>query len=121
MPRVVHFEIPAADPERAAKFYEDAFGWKIKKWKGQMDYWLVVTGDRSEPGIDGGIMKRGDVKSVTNTIDVPSVDDFIDRIEAAGGAVIAPKMPVPGVGWFAYCADTEGNLFGIMENDANAK
>ena len=121
MPRVEHFEIPADDPERAVKFYEDAFGWDIKKWEGPMEYWLVMTGDKSEPGIDGGITKRGDVKTVTNTIGVPSVDDFIGKIEAAGGVVIAPKMAVPGVGWFAYCADTEGNLFGIMESDRTAK
>ena len=107
MPRVEHFEIPADDPERAVKFYEDAFGWEIRKWEGPMEYWLVMTGDKSEPGIDGGITKRGDVKTVTNTIGVPSVDDFIGKIEAAG--------------WFAYCADTEGNLFGIMESDRTAK
>jgi predicted enzyme related to lactoylglutathione lyase len=106
---------------RAAKFYEKAFGWKIKKREGPMDYRLVMTGDASEPGIDGGIMKRGDVRTVTNTIGVPSVDKFIKKIEGAGGAVLAPKSAVPGVGWFAYCADTEGNLFGLMENDPKAK
>ena len=121
MPRVVHFEIPADEPERAAEFYKDAFGWKIKKWQGPMDYWVVTTGDESEPGIDGGIMQRGDVKTVTNTIDVPSLDEFMGRIEAAGGALLTPKTAVPGVGWFAYCADTEGNLFGIMERDPDAK
>jgi predicted enzyme related to lactoylglutathione lyase len=121
MPRVVHFEIPADDPERAAKFYTEAFGWKINKWEGPMEYWLVATGEKSEPGIDGGIMKRGEVKTITNTIGVDSVDEFINKIESAGGAVIAPKTAVPGVGWFAYCADTEGNLFGIMQDDPNAK
>jgi predicted enzyme related to lactoylglutathione lyase len=66
-------------------------------------------------------MRRGEVKTITNTIGVDSVDEFLNKIEAAGGAVIAPKTAVPGVGWFAYCADTEGNLFGIMEDDPNAK
>jgi predicted enzyme related to lactoylglutathione lyase len=121
MPRIVHFEIPAEDPERAVKFYREAFGWEIKKWEGPMEYWLVMTGDPSEPGIDGGIMKRGDVKTVTNTIDVPALDDFIGKVEEAGGAVLAPKTAVPGVGWFAYCADTEGNIFGLMESDTSAK
>ena len=121
MPRIVHFEIPADDPERAVEFYRKAFGWEIKKWEGPMEYWLVMTGPSSEPGIDGGIMKRGDVKTITNTIDVPSLDEFISKVEDAGGAVLAPKMAVPGVGWFAYCADTEGNLFGLMESDTDAK
>jgi predicted enzyme related to lactoylglutathione lyase len=121
MPRIVHFEIPADEPERAVEFYRKAFGWEIKKWEGPMEYWLVMTGDPSTPGIDGGIMKRGDVKTVTNTIDVPALDEFISKVEEAGGAVLAPKMAVPGVGWFAYCADTEGNLFGLMESDTEAK
>jgi predicted enzyme related to lactoylglutathione lyase len=61
------------------------------------------------------------VRVLVNTIGVPSVDEFIKKVEAAGGKVIAPKMPIPGVGWFAYCTDTEGNLFGIMESDEKAK
>jgi predicted enzyme related to lactoylglutathione lyase len=43
------------------------------------------------------------------------------KITAAGGKVITPKMAVPGVGWMAYCLDTEGNQFGIMQSDPNAK
>jgi len=120
MPRVIHFEIPADDPNRAVKFYTDVFGWKIQKWEG-MDYWLCETGKAPEPGIDGAIMPREPVKVLVNTIGVPSVDDFIKKVEAAGGKIIAPKMPIPGVGWFAYCIDTEGNLFGIMESDEKAK
>ena len=57
MPRVIHFEIHADDPSRAVKFYTEVFGWKIEKWQGPMDYWLVYTG-KEEPGIDGAIMKR---------------------------------------------------------------
>lgn len=58
MPRVVHFEIDAEKPERAVKFYEKVFGWKIEKWKGPVDYWLITTGKEKEPGIDGGLAKR---------------------------------------------------------------
>ena len=58
MPRVVHFELSADDPERAIKFYENAFGWKTEKWAGPMDYWLIMTGPEDEPGIDGGLSKR---------------------------------------------------------------
>jgi predicted enzyme related to lactoylglutathione lyase len=122
MPRVVHFEIPADDPNRAVGFYTKVFGWDIKKWDGLMDYWLVMTGDKSQPGIDGGIMIRRDAAQVTvNTVDVPSVDDFVKKIEEAGGKVVVPKMAVPGVGWVANCTDTEGNLFGIMHEDPQAK
>src|SRR5438128_828489 len=58
VPRVSHFEIHADDPERAIKFYSDLFGWQFKKRDGPMPYWLVTTGPDSEPGINGGLMKR---------------------------------------------------------------
>ncbi len=121
MLRVSHFEFGADDPERAVKFYEKAFGWKIKKWEGPIDYWLVMTGEKDTAGIDGGIMKRTNHETTIVTIDVPSVDEFTKRIEEAGGKIVKPKGAVPGVGYFAYCADTEGNVFGIMEEDREAK
>lgn len=122
MPRVTHFDISADDPDRAIKFYTGVFGWTIEKWKGPMEYWMVMTGPTDKPGIDGGIAKRNDPSErVTNTIDVPSVDDFAEKISRAGGKIIVPKMAIPGVGYFAMCLDTEGNPFGIMEEDIAAK
>jgi predicted enzyme related to lactoylglutathione lyase len=121
MLRVTHFEISVDDPERAIKFYTDAFGWKVKKWEGPMDYWLITTGPKDQPGIDGGLMKREHPgASTTNTINVPSVDEFISKITEAGGKIVAPKQSIPGVGYFASCQDTEGNTFGIMEEDTSA-
>ncbi len=116
MKRVIHFEIGADDPERAVKFYEDVFGWKIVKWDGPQDYWLTTTGDDNEPGINGAIKHRVDPRQATiNTIDVPSIDEFTEKIVTSGGRVFVPKMEIPGVGFHAYCQDTEGNIFGIME------
>jgi hypothetical protein len=121
MSRVVHFEIPADDPERAIKFYEEAFGWTFEKWEGPMDYWLISTGPEDEPGIDGGLAPKQDPETgVENTIDVASVDEAVAKVEAGGGKVIRPKSAVPGVGWLAYCEDTEGNRFGVMESDPEA-
>ena len=121
MPRVVHFEIPADEPDRAISFYESVFGWTFRKWEGPMDYWLVMTGPEEEPGIDGGLGPRmGPNSGFENTIGVDSVDDYIAKIQAGGGKVIRPKMAVPGVGWMAYCQDTEGNTFGLMEDDPTA-
>ncbi|MDI6809699.1 MAG: VOC family protein [Candidatus Eisenbacteria bacterium] len=122
MPRVIHFEIFADRPERVIKFYKEVFGWKIAKWKGPVEYWLVTTGEKSKPGIDGGIMKRSKKSEATiNTVDVPSVDKFIARIKKKGGEVVSPKMAIPDVGYMAYCKDTEGNVFGIMHDDPRAK
>jgi len=120
MPRVVHFEIPADDPGRAVKFYEKVFGWKIGKY-GPIDYWLATTGLDNEPGINGAIMTKEPHKTTVNTIGVPSVDEYAKKIADAGGKVLTPKTAIPGVGYFSYCVDTEGNNFGIMENDPNAK
>jgi predicted enzyme related to lactoylglutathione lyase len=121
MSRVVHFEFPADDPERAVAFYKQVFGWEINKWDGPIDYWLVMTGE-DVPGIDGGIAHRGPMlPHTTNTVGVASVDESTAKITKAGGKVVAPKMPIPGMGWLAYCTDTEGNLFGIIENDPSAK
>jgi predicted enzyme related to lactoylglutathione lyase len=125
MPRVIHFELSADDPERAVKFYDEVFGWKAQKWEGPQSYWLLTTGDEGQPGIDGGLMKRSDnplpSSSATNTIDVPSVDEYAEKIKGSGGKVVMPKSALPGIGYLAYCEDTEGNIFGIMEFDPSVK
>jgi predicted enzyme related to lactoylglutathione lyase len=127
MPRVIHFEIVADNPERAMKFYKEVFGWEFNKWDGPQDYWLVKTGEDSQPGINGGLTPKTDQGSgntggrITNSIDVPSIDEFSNKISMEGGKVLSPKMPIPGVGYLAICEDTEGISFGIIQYDRNAK
>ena len=123
MPRVVHFELSAEDPDRAAKFYDQVFGWKFEKWGGPMEYWMVNTGGDKQPGINGGLGRRsaGAPANTVNTIDVPSVDEYSTKVGKSGGKVIAPKMAIPGVGYVAMCQDTEGTTFGIMQFDETAK
>jgi uncharacterized protein len=122
MSRVVHFEIPAEDPARATRFYADVFGWQFQKWGGPMDYWLITTGPADQPGINGGLMKRRDpAQPVVNTIQMPSVDKAIADIEKHSGQIVVPRMPIPGVGYLVYFKDTEGNIFGVMEPNMNAK
>jgi predicted enzyme related to lactoylglutathione lyase len=121
MPRVMWFEIPADDPERAKKFYEQVFGWKIEKWEGPEPYWLVKTGEEGEMGIDGGLMPRVGNSTTQNTVGVPDVDEYVKKVVDAGGKVVLPKMAVPGMGWLAYVTDTEGNIFGVMQPDMSAK
>ncbi|HEX8456704.1 MAG TPA: VOC family protein [Pyrinomonadaceae bacterium] len=125
MPRVIHFELSADEPERAVKFYEEVFGWQTQKWDGPQSYWLLMTGAEEQPGINGGLMRRSDnplaSHLATNTIDVPSVDEYAEKIAAHGGKVVIPKGTVPGVGYVAYCEDTEGNVFGLMQFDRTVK
>lgn len=121
MGRVSHFEITADNPKRAAEFYEKAFGWKINDWGGPFTYLLATTGEKDEVGIDGAIMDRSDHKqAVINTISVDRWEDGAESVKKAGGKVLQDKTPVPGQGYFAYCTDTEGNVFGIFEADATA-
>ena len=122
MPRLVHFEMNVKDVHKTIAFYEAVFGWKFKKWDGPMDYWLIMTGDENEPGIDGGLgYEEEGFPKVVNTIDVDNIDDVIKKIESNGGEIVRLKHVVPGVGWLAYFKDSEGVMSGIMQNDANAK
>src|SRR3990170_34029 len=113
---IIHFEIPADDVEKLRKFYSKLFGWKIEKTPGPMDYWLIQTvpidekGMPIRPGVNGGMMKKQypDHKPV-NYVAVESVDEYSKKIEALGGKIIAPKMEVPGIGWWAFAVDPEGN------------
>jgi predicted enzyme related to lactoylglutathione lyase len=121
MSRVIHFEIGVDDPERAVRFYSEVFGWRIEKYDGPVDYWLASTGDKNLPGIDGALMKRPDAAfSTANTIDVRNLDEYLERVRKNGGKVLTENMAIPGVGYFAYCEDTEGNRIGVLQSDENA-
>jgi len=124
MNRVVHFEIEADKPKRAINFYKTVFGWKFEKWKGSnIDYWVIYTG--RGPGINGGLSKRrtkgkGSTAFVC-TVQVASLDKTARKIKKTGGSVTSTMLPVRGVGWMAMCKDTEGNTFGLIQNDRSAK
>jgi predicted enzyme related to lactoylglutathione lyase len=122
MSRVVHFEIPADNPERVAGFYKKVLGWEIQKWEGPVDYWLISTGKETEPGIHGGIARKKDrpASGILVTAQVDSVDECLKKIIAAGGSIVVPKRVIPGVGYQAHFRDSEGNVIGIMENDPEA-
>ena len=122
MPRLVHFEMNVKDVHKTISFYEEVFGWKFEKWDGPMDYWLIMTGDEQEPGIDGGLgAEQEGFPNVVNTIGVEDIDEVIKKIKSNGGEIVRPKQAVPTVGWLAYFKDSEGVISGIMQNDPNAK
>ena len=126
MNRVTHFEIHAEDPARAIAFYQRVFGWKFESWGSEL-YWIVNTGTDSEPGINGGLLKRKGsidgtaVIAYVCSIEVMSADVTVAAVKGHGGQNVVPKMAVPGVGWLAYCKDTEGNIFGVFQEDKEAK
>ena len=128
MPGIVHFEIPADDQERARAFYRSAFDWKLDPVPG-MDYTNVITtpvDDTTqqplEPGaINGGMFQRADrLTTPILTVDVDDIDGALERITEIGGSVVSPRAPVPGMGWFAYFEDSEGNILGLWTTDPGA-
>ncbi|HXW03904.1 MAG TPA: VOC family protein [Vicinamibacterales bacterium] len=122
MDKVVHFEIPFDDKPRAMKFYQDAFGWRLVDMP-QMNYVLASTVDvderqmPKEPGaINGGLFQRpAEAPAPTIYVGVTSVDASIAKATAAGGRVVTPRTPIPGMGAYARIADTEGNVIGLFE------
>ena len=124
---VVHFEIPANNPEKLSEFYKNLFGWKIEKMSmGDMDYWMIETRAgtsqdmekaRTTAGTNGGMMKKMDAgQRPVNYVMVESVDDFSKKIQNLGGKIIIPKTPIPNMGAFAIGLDPEGNPVGIFES-----
>ena len=112
----------ADDPLRAKEFYESVFNWKIEKWEGPMEYWLINAGEENEEGINGGLQKREQAEDqIFNYIKVSSVDEVSKKVENNGGKLVSPKVTVPGVGYFYMFKDTEGNKLGIMQEDEKAK
>ena len=125
MGRLIHFEIPADDPQRAIDFYEAVLGWTAQRYDEAVPYWLVSTGDEQEPGIDGAIMPRGEEapegqapRAFVCTAEVKDLDASITAVESHGGRFDGQRLTIPGVGEHAYVLDTEGNTFGLMQPDS---
>ena len=122
MDKVVHFEIPVDNLERAKKFYKTAFNWALNPMP-QMEYTLLNTVEvdeknmPKEPGaINGGMMKRGEaIKNVVITISVENMDTAIKKVQSLGGKIVQGKMEVPNMGITAYFQDTEGNVLGLWQ------
>jgi uncharacterized protein len=125
--RVVHFEIPYDDGERARRFYAEAFGWQLMEMP-DLQYTMVSTGPvteegmPSEPGfINGGMFDRaaaGEINRPVLTIDVDDIDTAWKTIEQLGGKTVGEKLTVGEMGYAAYFTDSEGNLIGLWQTAA---
>lgn len=123
MPKIVHFELPFDDAERANRFYAEVFGWESHKWEGPQEYYLQETGLQEEPGIGGALAPRERMAAGGGTHVVIGVDDleaYVAKVTAAGCAIVTPRTAIPGVGWFADFRDTEGNVMGMFQSDEEA-
>ncbi len=123
MNKVIHFEIPFDDKERAKKFYGETFGWEFDEIP-EINYTGIKTTPTDETSlplergvINGGLTERAkDTPTPVITIEVDSIDDYVKKVESAGGQSISPKGEVPQMGYYAYVKDSEGNVIGLWEN-----
>ena len=120
--RVVHFEVPFDDGDRARGFYKEIFGWQLQEMP-EMKYTMVTSGPSGDSGpteagfINGGMMARqgGPAQGPVIVIDVDSIDATLERTGSLGGSTVSGKMPVGDMGFAAYAKDSEGNVIGLWE------
>jgi hypothetical protein len=121
-----YFDLTVHDVDQAKRFFGNVFGWRFEKLPTADEYYLIEAGPADEPGIDGGIGMVGQARISEGrpltqvTIPVPNLEDFIVRIKEYGGYVLEPKAAIPGIGWFATCAEPGGLIFGVLEKDPKA-
>lgn len=123
MAKVVHFEIPVEDENRAQQFYNSVFGWSFEGWgdSGGGGYWLTAAGGEDEQGVGGALISRGDLhRAPVVIVGVESTDDALKAAVDAGAEVLSPSQPIPGVGYAGYFRDTEGNVIGVFHPDESA-
>ena len=120
-----YFDLTVKDLDVARRFFEHVLGWQFEKFPMPYDYYRIKAGSPDEPGIDGGIYGTVQDAALSGgrpmtlvTVPVSNLDEALSRVQDAGGRVVEPKMPIPGIGWYATCAEPGGLLFGMIQADA---
>ena len=118
-----YFDLSVENLKESRQFFENVFGWHFEKMPLPFEYYRIQAGDPDEPGIDGGI---GEIKDLTFgdgkplsvvTVPVVNLDESISKVKESGGSIVEPKTAIPGVGWYATCAEPGGLIFGMMQSD----
>lgn len=121
-----YFDLTVRDLEAARAFFGDVLGWRFERFPMPYEYYRVTAGPEEEPGIDGGIGAVADAplaegRPVTQvTIPVADLDATLALVQESDGSVVEPKMPIPGIGWYATCAEPGGLIFGLIQADPAA-
>jgi hypothetical protein len=111
--KLVHFELPSKDTTRAKTFWSGAFGWEFSNpMVVGMEYWMTQTGEDQGGAIYPDEKKTG----LVVYFDTDDIDATVAKIRELGGQA-DDKSPIPHVGWFARCTDTEGNDFSVFQSD----
>jgi predicted enzyme related to lactoylglutathione lyase len=125
--RVVHFEVPFDDGDRARSFYKEAFGWQVMEMP-DMGYTIVMTGPSNDSGptesgfINGGMLSReqGATSGPVVVLDVESIEATLEKVGGLGGSTVVGKTPVGDMGFAAYFTDSEGNVMGLWETASSS-
>jgi len=122
-----YFDLTVPNVARAKTFFETVLGWHFQKFDMPYEYYRIEAGPPDEPGIDGGIGAVQDAplsagRPMTQvTIPVTSLSETLSRVLAAGGSIVEQRVAIPGVGWYATCAEPGGLKFGLIEADSTAQ
>jgi uncharacterized protein len=121
-----YFDLTVSDVGQPKAFFERVLGWRFEKFDMPYEYYRVQGGAEAEPGINGGIGATKDAplsggKPLTLlTVPVSDLEEVLALVKAAGGSVVEPRTPIPGVGWYATCAEPGGLKFGVIQGDPSA-
>jgi predicted enzyme related to lactoylglutathione lyase len=122
-----YFDLSVRNIGASKRFFEAVFHWRFERFPMPYEYYRIQAGDADEPGIDGGIGAIVDApvaggQPLTQvTIPVPDIDEFLARVLANGGSVVEAKLAIPGIGWYATCAEPGGLKFGLIQSDPDAR
>jgi len=121
-----HFAIQCDDVERARRFYEKVFDWKMSGYKGvDADEFQQIR--TAQGKLLGAIQSRkfnsakSRVLGFECSISVPDVDTTTRAVETAGGTLLMWKTAIPRVGWIIKFLDSEGNLCCAVTQDPAAR
>ncbi len=122
-----YFDLTVTDVAKARAFFEAVLGWRFEKFDMPYEYYRIQAGTANEPGIDGGIAAVKDAplsegRPLTQiTVPITSLSETLARVVASGGSIVEERVAIPGVGWYATCAEPGGLKFGLIEADPTAK
>lgn len=122
-----YFDLTVTDLDAARRFFERVLGWRFEKFPMPYEYYRIQAGAAAEPGIDGGIGAATDAPlaggrpTTQVTIPVANLDEILALVVDAGGRIMEKKMPIPGIGWYATCAEPGGLLFGLIQADPRVR
>jgi predicted enzyme related to lactoylglutathione lyase len=116
--KIVHFEVPANDTGRALNFYNELFGWSFQEMKGPVEYHMTQVSENMGAGVHRAD-QGGGIPGIFVYFDVDDINEGAQRVRDLGGTAEEPG-PIPQMGWYARCSDTEGNPFGLWQSDPNA-